>query len=218
MSRPAERASAANPLRKKLVQLVHIGKGKLRLDDETYRDMLQVHGGAGSTSDMTVAQLERVLAHLRSCGFTPARASQNKAGKQRPPHTLGKGDKGDLTKKIEALLTDASLPWTYAVAMAKRMYRKDRIEFCDSEELAGIIAALDRAAIKRLVPLLNAALEAAGLQWGHAKYIAVLEFEFTPKRAIETYPQMMSQVLRFLKGELVGTGKLKPPGADTANG
>ena len=122
---PGQRASATNPLRKKLVQLVHIGKGKLRLDDETYRDMLQAHGGAGSTSDMTVAQLERVLAHLRSCGFTPARASQNKAGKQRPPHTLGKGDKGDLTKKIEALLTDAGLPgltrWRWPSACTGRI-------------------------------------------------------------------------------------------------
>lgn len=208
---PRRAQLTVSALHKKLVQLVHVGKSKLRLDEDTYRAMLVTHGGADSTTGMTVAQLERVLAHLRTCGFIPARTGQTRAGKHRTPHNLGAGHNGDLVKKVEALLTDAGLPWTYAVSMAQRMYRKDRIEFCDSVELAGIITALERSATKRLQQQLQAALAAAGLQWGHVKYIAVMEFGFSPKWGVEAYPQAMSQVLRFLKGELVGAGKLTPP-------
>lgn len=201
------RSTVTNPLRRKLSQMIHIGKSKLGLDEETYRDMLRAHGGASSTTEMDVAQLERVLAHMKSAGFKAVPAKSRKT-----PHNLGKGDKGDLMKKIEALLTDAGKPWGYAIAMARRMYKKERVEFCDANELAGIVAALDRAAIKRLVPELLSELVNIGMNFRHARFIAFHEFNFDANsRDITRYPEAMSKVLRFLRGELVGTGKCKVP-------
>ncbi len=206
----------ANAVQRKLGQMIHIAKAQLGLDEDGYRQMLRVHGGEDSTTKMSVVQLEKVLAHLKSAGFK-AQAAKPKRGRR--PHNLGAGDRGPLMKKIEALLTDAGLPWGYAAAMAKRMYRKERLEFCDGDDLAGIVAALEKAAIKRLVPALRQALADAGLMWAHGQYIAIQEFGFDASdRNLDRYPQAMSQVLRWLRGELAGKGVLKRPGTETGNG
>ena len=205
----------ANAVQRKLGQMIHIAKAQLGLDEDSYRQMLRIHGGEDSTTKMSLAQLEQVLAHLKTAGFK-AQAAKPKRGRR--PHNLGAGDRGPMMQKIEALLTDAGLPWGYAVAMAKRMYRKERLEFCDGDDLAGIVAALEKAAIKRLVPALRQALADAGLMWAHGQYIAIQEFGFDASgRNLDRYPQAMSQVLRWLRGELAGKGVLTRPGADTGN-
>jgi phage gp16-like protein len=51
--------------------------------------------------------------------------------------------------KVEALLADAGRPWSYAVRLAKRMYRRDKLEWCGPEELRGIVAALSNDAARR---------------------------------------------------------------------
>lgn len=56
--------------KKKLVQLIHIGKSKLGLDD-TYRDLLTYTTGKNSTKEMTLVQLNAVLNELKRKGFTP---------------------------------------------------------------------------------------------------------------------------------------------------
>ncbi len=57
--------------KKKLVQLIHIGKSKLGLDDDTYRDLLTYTTGKNSTKEMTLVQLNAVLNELKRKGFTP---------------------------------------------------------------------------------------------------------------------------------------------------
>ncbi|MFO1417280.1 MAG: phage protein GemA/Gp16 family protein [Methylotetracoccus sp.] len=43
-------------------------------------------------------------------------------------------------QKIEALLAKAKRPWSYAVALCKRICKKDRLEFCTSAELGKVTA------------------------------------------------------------------------------
>lgn len=118
---------------------IHIGKQKLGLDDETYRAMLLTIGGVKSSKDLTPEGIDKVVRHMEKCGAvfsTPKRAG-------RKPRNLGSASsRSAQLGKIEALLTEARLPWEYAQAMAKRMYKKQALEFCDYDELRGIIAAL----------------------------------------------------------------------------
>lgn len=55
--------------RTKLIQLIHIAKAKLGMDDATYRAILADIGNASSSTKMTVSELEQVLEHFKKCGF-----------------------------------------------------------------------------------------------------------------------------------------------------
>lgn len=53
----------------KLIQLIHIGKSKLCLDDDTYRSLLVAMTGKDSTKAMNIGELNKVLARLKQLGF-----------------------------------------------------------------------------------------------------------------------------------------------------
>lgn len=53
----------------KLIQLIHIGKSQLRLDDDFYRDILESTTGKTSSKLLNVQQLEAVLDRLKQLGF-----------------------------------------------------------------------------------------------------------------------------------------------------
>jgi len=112
---------------------IHCLKKQLGMDDDAYRHMLREIGGADSASDLTPDGRAKVIRHLaRLAG----------AKKQYPgrPHNA---DIQPQIRKIEALLAEAKRPWGYALALCKRIAKKDRIEFCDTDDLRKIIAALE---------------------------------------------------------------------------
>lgn len=123
--------------KRKLMQLVHIGKNKLGLDDATYRDMLWQVTGKRSSRDCTAAGLKKMIDQMAQKGFviTPAKKHQTK----KPDAAMSKQA---LMDKIEALLTDGGYPWEYAESMARHMYKVDALTFCNSRMLRGIITAL----------------------------------------------------------------------------
>ncbi|MCU4306217.1 regulatory protein GemA [Acinetobacter ursingii] len=53
----------------KLIQLIHIGKSQLGLDDELYREILESCTGKTSSKLLTPAQLEAVLDRMKQLGF-----------------------------------------------------------------------------------------------------------------------------------------------------
>ncbi len=68
------------PTMPKLIQLIHIAKGQLKLDEDTYRHMLtEIGGGKDSTKKMTKSELVAVFEHLKTLGFKTAPAKS--AGK-----------------------------------------------------------------------------------------------------------------------------------------
>jgi phage gp16-like protein len=52
-----------------LQKLVHVACRQLQIDSETRRDLQQVVTGKGSMSDMTEADLRKLVDHLKSKGF-----------------------------------------------------------------------------------------------------------------------------------------------------
>ena len=53
----------------KLIQLIHVAVSQLKLDEDTYRQMLLSITGSQSTREMDVQQLTRVLEALKRKGF-----------------------------------------------------------------------------------------------------------------------------------------------------
>lgn len=66
-------AAAANPERVRLIKLIHVARRDLekagKMDEPTYRTMLQTAGGADSTAKMGVPALMRVLEQAKKAGF-----------------------------------------------------------------------------------------------------------------------------------------------------
>lgn len=53
----------------KLIQLIHVGKKQLGLDDDLYREVLESCTGKTSSKEMTLGQLESVLDRMKQLGF-----------------------------------------------------------------------------------------------------------------------------------------------------
>lgn len=62
----------------KLIQLIHVGKNQLGLDDDLYREVLESCTGKTSSKLLNIAQLEAVLDRMKKLGFQVE--SKDKAG------------------------------------------------------------------------------------------------------------------------------------------
>ena len=119
--------------RGKLITLIHVAKNELALDDSTYRAVIKNSTGKESSKDCTNPQLRKVLDALKTKGFsvTPKETKPDVVNLNQP-----------MLDKIGALLADGGYPWAYAKGMAKKMYNKEDLRFCNGDELRGIVAAL----------------------------------------------------------------------------
>lgn len=148
--------------RKGVQAQIHIARKELALDEDTYRQMIAtVTGGKRSCSDCNVAELHKIVQHMKERGF---KAKPRKRVAQYPgkPHNL---DTQPMLQKIEALLAELKAPWSYADAIAKRQYGRERVAWLQSvEEFRGVIAALDVEIEKRsLLSALERLLAQQGL-------------------------------------------------------
>lgn len=133
--------------RKGVLAQIHIARKELALDEDTYRQMIAtVTGGKRSCSDCNVAELHKIVQHMKERGF---KAKPRKRVAQYPgkPHNL---DAQPMLQKIEALLAELKAPWSYADAIAKRQYKIERCAWLKTvEQYTGLIAALDVELEKR---------------------------------------------------------------------
>lgn len=79
----------------RLIQLIHIARSDLRMDEDTYRQMLQELTGKASTKGMDVTQLNRVMESMKSKGFRVKPAGKAKSAIPMDSHPQ--------SKKIRAL-------------------------------------------------------------------------------------------------------------------
>ena len=125
--------------RKRDLAAIHVLAKKAGLDDDdSYRDMLEQLTGKRSSAKLSGVQRFKVIKHLK------AHAPKQKSYPDRPNNT----DTSAQMQKIEALLAEAKYPWSYAKAIAKRMYDKEQLEFCTGAQLTGVISALIKDAKK----------------------------------------------------------------------
>lgn len=66
----AKLASARAAQRARLIKIVQTGRNVLRLDEDTYRDLLAAKsGGKRSAKDLSIDELDAVIKHMRASGF-----------------------------------------------------------------------------------------------------------------------------------------------------
>ncbi len=122
---------------------VQIGKKQLGMADDAYRALLaRLANGKTSSTQLTVAELERVLEDMKAKGFKP---TQPKVGKRpRPPES-----REALMGKVEALLASAGCSWAYADGMARKMFNVEKVDWLDKSQLYRVVAALTYDARRR---------------------------------------------------------------------
>jgi phage gp16-like protein len=137
---------AFNPelARKRKLAAIHAEKKALDLDDATYRALLERITGHRSAADCTLPQLAAVIAELHRLSGKPLRAIEAAKGYAGKPKVMT-----PLLQKIEALLADASRPWSYGHHLAKRMFKAQRVEWLNADQQHRLVAALQIDADRR---------------------------------------------------------------------
>lgn len=126
-------SNAVNPSRNAELAKIHLAKKQLGLDDETYRAMLWTLARVRSAKDLDEAGRRTVLDHLRARGF-----------KSKPKgRTTPADDREALIKKIRRQMEVANVTSAYVDGMSKRMFKSDRFEWCNPDQLRRLVAALN---------------------------------------------------------------------------
>lgn len=132
----------AADLARRDTRLIHVALGEIKMDDDTYRALLNDRFKVDSSTKLDAAQRRQLLDHFKTLGFKPA--SSKSAGR---PKIEGHAHAA-LLGKIEALLAVQGLPWAYLAAskrgpcMLKRLAGVDKIEWATAEGLRALITAL----------------------------------------------------------------------------
>lgn len=93
--------------------------------------------GKSSLRECTQLDYKRLLAHFR--GLTgESRTHLYVSGDARQ----FAGDRLAQARKVQAILCDNGLSWTYADGICQQMFETARIEWCKSKELTAVITAL----------------------------------------------------------------------------
>lgn len=139
------RASKIDP-RQKLIRLIHVAKRELRLDDATYRGILQAAVKKSSSSEMTVPELEKTLEHMKRCGFK-VRSKKSSIPLAQDPES----------KKIRALwifLHELGLVRNSSeaalAAYVKRITGVEALQWLNGQQAETMIESLKKWAMRRL--------------------------------------------------------------------
>lgn len=129
-------------MRLQTIRAIQAMRRKLDLDDGAYRALVERNSGrhgpaVRSAGGCNQAQLDAVAAELRVKLGQPAKGGWK--GKPKAPPLSREAQIG----KIEALLADQGREWEYAHPLARRICKVERLEFCRSNDLRKVIAALE---------------------------------------------------------------------------
>ena len=153
MVSPSTPNRSADALRKKEISLIHIGAGKLGLDEETRRAMYGTVTGKSSCSDMSWQERKAVLDHLKAKGFKIT--TPRKAGNPRPAAPSRTLDTSALASKVRALwlglhelgaVRDASE--AALGAYCKRIAKVDALQWASGGQLETLIETLKKWVIR----------------------------------------------------------------------
>lgn len=124
-------------MRRALIAKIHIAKKQLEMTENSYRKLLHSHGG-NSCTELSTQQLDAVMKTLIQKGFQVRNPKTH--GK---PKNFSHKSMPKMITKIEALLADMKLPWSYADSIAKQMFGIERMAWVNKEhQLRAVISAL----------------------------------------------------------------------------
>lgn len=115
--------------------LIHVAKQQTGTTDEEYRDLLEGVGVTSSAdSKMTTAKFDQVMARFEELGFR----TTSKPRRKRKVSNLPK-NKQALMKKLEAMLLDLDLPWSYVDSISRSRFGKEAAMWLEGEELYKLV-------------------------------------------------------------------------------
>lgn len=133
--------------RRAAVAKVQIARKELRLDEETYRAMLERITGQSSSAACSDAQLGRVLDEMKAKGWKPKVVKGGRAARPRPERTVPASS--PVAKKARALwislhqLGEVRDPSEAALeAFARRQLKVDRLHWAKPHHSHQLIEAL----------------------------------------------------------------------------
>lgn len=132
------------------IKYIQCERRRAGIDDDTYAAM-KTSLGVASTVDLDQRQFNELLrrigrlrqnAHKREKPAAPA--SNTRPGPRPPLFTTPPPDKAAMLSKIEAILADLKLSWSYADGIAKQQTRGaiERLRFCDDAQTYKVLQAL----------------------------------------------------------------------------
>lgn len=123
------------PNAKKMIGAIKAGQAFLGWDDATYRATLNRLTGKTSATRCSLDELQTVKEYMHTAGFP--RQSRKHGRRPSVPKT-----REAMLSKVEAQLADVGRPWSYAEGMAKRMFKRERVDWLTTEELTKLMQAL----------------------------------------------------------------------------
>jgi hypothetical protein len=155
---------------KKQIRYIQTIRRLKGIDDETYTEMKRCVG-VESTTELTWRQFDELLGRIGEGetrgALTPAlsqgergkgkETSQGKRGGKsshatwKPLHKSARKsglewrppvEKEAMVRKIEAILSELKLPWSYADGMARKMFGVDRFVWCNGDQTYKVLQAL----------------------------------------------------------------------------
>lgn len=116
--------------------VIHVAKAKTGMDDDEYRALLS-RFGVTTSSDLTTAQFDQVMAHFETLGFRSVAKTKTRID-----------SRAKLTAKVKAIMDDMGLHTAYVDGMARRMFKnKDGVPvsswaWLTDMQLSKLVAAL----------------------------------------------------------------------------
>lgn len=111
-----------------LIRVIKTGQSVLGWDDATYKGVLLRLTGKSSSTKCSIRELEDVKEYMHSQGF-PRQAPK---GKGRRPNVAEQ--RKAIVAKIEALLAEDGLSWTYAEGIALQMWNESLLEWLNNKD------------------------------------------------------------------------------------
>jgi phage gp16-like protein len=125
--------------KRKEIQLIHIAKQQLGMDDETYRAMLWSVARVKSSTELDFAGRKKVLDHLEACGWKRSKPQPRKLADD------------PQSKKIRALWLELHKAGKVRnsseealCAFVKRQTGRDALQWLNTQEASGVIEELKK--------------------------------------------------------------------------
>lgn len=180
-----------DPRRKALLAKVHVAKAQLRLDDETYREIVARHGkGARSSAELSVGQLIDLVQELKAEGWKDKGRAPKRAGKLRPVVN-------DVQAKVRAAWIAAY--WLGVVqdaseealgAFVKRQAKVEALQWLKAEQAPAVIEAL-KAMMAR----------SAGVVWQPYRFFGMPPQHAPKARVIEAMWRLLNEAGVIHRGD-----------------
>lgn len=131
---------AADALKRRDIQLIHVARQKVGMDEATYRALLHDRFGVASSTALDIRQRQQLLDHFKTLGF--------KVVSKKPVRTLADDPQSKLIRSLWLQLHEAGKvrnPDESALAaFVKRQAKVDALQWLSSAQASKVIEELKK--------------------------------------------------------------------------